>query len=197
MNDKVDHAIYKDFLDDKKIIINETIDDSSVSRVTMMIKKWNIQDDREEMETMCSHCSVSSFDRTKDPIKIYINSPGGCYTSSMSIVSAILASKTPVETYVIGEASSGAFLIAIAGHKRYAQRFARLMFHNGTTKVSGEVTLLNSTVDEINRSMLEMFNYVVERTNLKMKELREKTQGKDWYFTAAEAKAVGIIDEVE
>lgn len=197
MSDKLVESVYKDFLDDKKIILNGEIDRDSISEVAMMIKKWNIQDDREEKNTMCSHCNNPSFDRKKEPIYVFINSGGGCYSSSMAICSAILSSKTPVITSVVGFAGSGAALIAMCGHKRIASRYSRIMIHQGSLKIRGEMTHANILMDECNRETLEMLNFISSHSKIKLKELKEKTSGKDWYFTAEEAKVAGLIDEVE
>ena len=66
----------------------------------------------------------------KKRILVYINSPGGVVTDGYSIYSAILKSKTPVDTYAQGAAASIAGVIFQAGRKRVMTDYAWLMYHN-------------------------------------------------------------------
>lgn len=66
----------------------------------------------------------------KKRIQIWINSPGGVVTDGYSIYSAILKSKTPVDTYCVGAAASIAGVIFQAGRKRIMADYSWLMYHN-------------------------------------------------------------------
>lgn len=66
----------------------------------------------------------------KKRILVYINSNGGVVTDGYSIYSAILKSKTPVDTYVQGVAASIAGVIFQAGRKRIMTDYSWLMYHN-------------------------------------------------------------------
>jgi len=66
----------------------------------------------------------------KKRIQVWINSPGGVVTDGYSIYTAILKSKTPVDTYVTGAAASIAGVIFQAGRKRIMTDYSWLMYHN-------------------------------------------------------------------
>lgn len=63
-------------------------------------------------------------------IKVYINSPGGVVMDGYNIYSAILKTKTPVDTYNVGIAASIAGVIFMAGRRRVMADYASLMMHN-------------------------------------------------------------------
>ena len=73
----------------------------------------------------------------RKPIVIYINSPGGSVVDGFAIIAAIEASKTPVVTVNIGEWSSMAFLIGIAGHLRLSLPNMTFLLHDGTAFIVG------------------------------------------------------------
>lgn len=133
----------------------------------------------------------------RKPIKIYFNSFGGSVYDMWLLVDTIMGSKTPVYTYCTGYAMSAAFLIFLAGHKRYMSPHATLMYHQIYCWRHGKYQDLvddREQTDHLN-DMIE--NYVVERTTLTQKDMltiREKK--KDTYFSAEEAKERCITDEI-
>lgn len=66
----------------------------------------------------------------KNRIKVYMNTPGGSVIEGMSIYSAILNTKTSVDTYCMGICASIGMPIFQAGKKRYMSDFGALMVHN-------------------------------------------------------------------
>jgi ATP-dependent Clp protease protease subunit len=65
----------------------------------------------------------------KSRIKVYINSVGGSVMDGYSIYSAILESKSKVDTYCMGIAASISAVIFQAGRKRYMADYGALMIH--------------------------------------------------------------------
>lgn len=66
----------------------------------------------------------------KKRIQVWVNCPGGKVMEAMNIFSAILKSKTPVDTYNVGIAASSGALVFMAGRKRIMADYAKLMIHN-------------------------------------------------------------------
>ena len=64
-------------------------------------------------------------------ISLYINSPGGSVDDTMAIYDTMCFASSPIATYCIGRAQSGAAIILAAGKKgkRYALPHAKLMLH--------------------------------------------------------------------
>ena len=67
----------------------------------------------------------------REPIMLYINSPGGSPVEGFAIIEAIKASKTPVTTINMGQWSSMAFLIGITGHLRLSLPNMTFLVHDG------------------------------------------------------------------
>lgn len=66
----------------------------------------------------------------KKRIQVWINSPGGVVMDGYNIYSAILQTKTKVDTYCVGIAASIAAVIFQAGRERIMADYGVLMYHN-------------------------------------------------------------------
>ena len=136
-------------------------------------------------------------DFKREPIRIYFNSFGGSVYDMWLLVDTILGSKTPVYTYCTGYAMSAAFIIFLAGHKRYMSPHATLMYHQIYCWRSGKYQDLvddREQTDHLNE-MIE--NFVVERCGLTKEDLLNiRERKKDTYFSADEAKKLKIIDSI-
>ncbi|WP_027216821.1 ClpP family protease [Butyrivibrio fibrisolvens] len=136
-------------------------------------------------------------DYIRKPIRLYFNSFGGSVYDMWLLVDSIMASRTPVYTYCTGYAMSAAFIIFLAGHKRFMSPHATLMYHQIYCWRSGKYQDLvddREQTDHLNE-MIE--DFVVERTGLTKDDLlniREKKR--DTYFSAKEAEELKIIDEI-
>ncbi len=105
---------------DRLFYIYGDINARNCADIAYDISQLNYEDDEKEEKE-------KNFKR--DPIRIYFNSFGGSVYDMWLLVDTILASKTPVYTYCTGYAMSAAFMIFIAGHKRYMSLHATLMYH--------------------------------------------------------------------
>ena len=82
-----------------------------------------------------------------DSINVRINSVGGSVIEGYSIVSAILNSKIPVNTYIDGLAASIAGVIAVAGTKCTMKDYGTLMMHNASgSEDSSLLDVVNGTL---------------------------------------------------
>lgn len=130
------------------------------------------------------------------PIQIYIDSPGGDLTTTMAIVDAIHASKTPVYTIVTGTAYSGGFFICIAGHKRFGFKHSTYLFHEGSGAFAGDAHKLCQQSDFYKNILLrQLKDHVLDSTNIN-ESTYDKHYKDDWYFDAKKAKRFGVIQEI-
>ena len=81
------------------------------------------------------------------PIKLFINSPGGSVSEGFPLVSTIKLSKTPVYTINIGAWCSMAFLIGIAGHKRFALPYTKFLLRDGSLFAGGSTNKVQDQVE--------------------------------------------------
>ena len=171
---------YED-LDNRTIWIQGEIDGSLLD-LHSKIMKWNAEDKDVALEN-------------RIPIKLFIFSPGGDLAVTMNTVSMIRLSKTPVYTYNMGECFSGAFVLLIAGHKRFALPYSRAMCHSGSGLVGGTYQQTDNAMKDYKAQVEVMKQFILERTTIPPKMLNKK-MGDDWYLSLDEQLANGVVDEV-
>jgi ATP-dependent protease ClpP protease subunit len=119
-------------------------------------------------------------------IKVRINSIGGSVLDGYSIVSAILNSKVPCDTYIDGLAASISGVIAMAGKKCYMADFGTLMLHNP----SG----VNDTavLDLVKDTLVTILSNRTKQTPEEVSKMMDK----ETWLGANEALSMGLVDEV-
>ena len=136
---------------------------------------------------------VSPEDRI--PIKIYLDTPGGLLSETMSLATVIIMSKTPIITVNIAEAYSGGCLLLLSGHKRYTLPYAKAMLHTGSGGVSGTYEQTEQAQKNYKKQIEEMGTYILQRSGMDEK-VYKKNKSKDWYMDANEQKQFGIVHEI-
>ncbi|MDP2923228.1 MAG: ATP-dependent Clp protease proteolytic subunit [Candidatus Omnitrophota bacterium] len=135
-------------------------------------------------------------DVNKD-INIYINTPGGVITAGFAIYDTIQFVKCEVATYCVGQAASMGALILCAGTKgkKFALPNSRIMIHQPWGGVQGSAEDISRQTDEILR-LREKVNEILAFHTGKTIEKIKADSDRDYFMSAAEAKAYGIVDEV-
>ena len=139
---------------------------------------------------------LESEDPDKD-IQIYINSPGGSVSAGFAIYDTMQYIKPDVSTICVGLAASmGAFLL-LAGEKgkRYALPNADIMIHQPLGGAQGQASDIQIHAEKILKTRKQLNAIIAERTGQTMKKV-EKDTDRDFFMSAEEAKAYGIIDDV-
>ena len=139
---------------------------------------------------------LESEDPDKD-IQIYINSPGGCVCAGFAIYDTMQYIKPDVSTICVGLAASmGAFLL-LAGEKgkRYALPNADIMIHQPLGGAQGQASDIQIHAEKILKTRKQLNAIIAERTDQTLKKV-EKDTDRDFFMSAEEAKAYGIIDDV-
>jgi len=139
---------------------------------------------------------LESSDPSKD-IQIYINSPGGYISSGLAVYDTIQYIKPEVRTLCFGQASSMASLLLAAGAKgkRSALPHARIMMHQPSGGATGQASDIEIQANEILR-VKSIINSLYQKHTEKDIQTIERDTERDFYMTAEEAKAYGIIDNV-
>ncbi|MBS6525798.1 MULTISPECIES: ATP-dependent Clp endopeptidase proteolytic subunit ClpP [Aedoeadaptatus] len=139
---------------------------------------------------------LESEDPDKD-IQIYINSPGGSVSAGFAIYDTMQYIKPDVSTICVGLAASmGAFLL-LAGEKgkRYALPNADIMIHQPLGGAQGQASDIQIHAEKILKTRKQLNAIIAERTGQTLKKV-EKDTDRDFFMSAEEAKAYGIIDDV-
>lgn len=139
---------------------------------------------------------LESEDPDKD-IHFYINSPGGSVTAGLAIYDTMQYVRPDVSTLCVGQAASmGALLLSAgAAGKRYSLPNSRILIHQPMGGAQGQATDIDIQAREILRLREELNNILVKHTKQPFKKIQSDTE-RDYFMSAAEAKAYGIIDEV-
>jgi len=133
----------------------------------------------------------------KQEIKLYINSPGGDVYAGLAIYDTMQYVKSPVSTIVVGMAASmGAFLLA-AGEpgQRHALPHARVMIHQPWGGAQGQATDVAIQAEQILKSK-KLLNELLARHTGQPVEKVEADSDRDFWMTAEEARAYGVVDQV-
>jgi ATP-dependent Clp protease protease subunit len=139
---------------------------------------------------------LESEDPEKD-IQLYINSPGGVVTSGMAIYDTVRYLRAPVSTICIGQAASmGAVLLAAgASGKRYALPNSRIMIHQGSGGFRGNTPDVEIQMREMMHLTDRLMHILAEHTGQDFDKVKRDSE-RDYFMSADEAKAYGLIDEV-
>ena len=139
---------------------------------------------------------LESVDPEKD-IQIYINSPGGSVSAGLGIYDTMQLVSSDVATICTGLAASmGAVLLtAGAAGKRSALPHSRVMIHQQLGGAQGQASDIEITAREILKTRKELYEILSAHSGVPMKKI-ERDADRDYWLSAAEAKAYGLIDEV-
>jgi ATP-dependent Clp protease protease subunit len=154
-------------------------------------------DDASANDIMAQLLVLEAEDPDRD-ILLYINSPGGSFTSLMAIYDTMQFVRPDIQTYCLGQAASAAAVILSAGTpgKRYALPNARVLIHQPATEgVYGQVSDLEIQANEIQRVRRLLETTLARHTSKDADEVRRDIE-RDKVLTAPEAKVYGIVDEV-
>jgi len=172
------YDIYSRLLKDRIVFIGSPIDDDVANLVIAQL------------------LFLEAEDPDKD-INVYINSPGGIVTSGMAIYDTMQFIKPPVATVCIGQVASMAAVLLAGGAqgKRTALPNARILIHQPMGGTHGQATDIKIQAEEILRMREHLNGILAKHTGQPMERIAADTE-RDYYMSADQAKAYGIIDQV-
>jgi ATP-dependent Clp protease protease subunit len=154
-------------------------------------------DDASANDVMAQLLTLESTDPDREII-MYINSPGGSFTSMTAIYDTMQYVRPHVRTVCLGQAASAAAVLLSAGTpgKRLALPNSRILIHQPATEgVYGQVSDLEIQANEIQRMRTTLEELLSRHSNKSLEEVRVDID-RDKILTAAEAKDYGLIDDV-
>ena len=173
------YDIYSRLLKDRIIVLSDEINDVTASLVVAQM------------------LFLEAEDPDKD-ILLYINSPGGSITSGFAIYDTMQYVKPDVSTICIGMAASmGSFLLAAgAKGKRYALPNSEIMIHQPWVRgIGGQATDVKIHAEWLIKTKNKLNRILSERTGQPLEKI-ERDVERDFFMSAEEAKAYGIVDEI-
>ncbi len=130
-------------------------------------------------------------------IALYVMSPGGSVNAGLAIYDTMQHVSNDVATYCIGQAASmGAFLLTAGTKgKRFALQNARIMIHQpwgGAQGTAADIVIQAEEIIRLKRSLNQLYAHHTGQTE----ERIAKDSDRDYFMSAEQAKAYGLIDEI-
>lgn len=147
------------------------------------ITRWNREDKGIPMEN-------------RKPIRIIIDCAGGALSVSETLSNIIKMSKTPVYGIALGFVASGASVIYLSCHKKYALPNSVFVLHKGSCSgVSGTYDEIVSFARDYEKQIEMLMEFYIDHTKYTEEEIEENIQT-DWYIRIDEALKKGLVDEI-
>ncbi|MBT2658121.1 ATP-dependent Clp endopeptidase proteolytic subunit ClpP [Bacillus sp. ISL-18] len=172
------YDIYSRLLKDRIIIIGEEITDHTANSVVAQLLFLAADDPERE-------------------ISLYINSPGGSTTAGFAIYDTMQIIKPDVRTICTGMAASFGAMLLLAGTKgkRCALPNSEIMIHQPLGGARGQATEIEISARRILKLREHINQIIADRTGQPVEKVAKDTD-RDYFMSAEEAKAYGIIDEI-
>jgi len=139
---------------------------------------------------------LESNDANRD-IQIYLNTPGGSVYAGLGIYDTMQYIKPDVATICTGMAASMGAVLLCAGQKgkRTALKHSRVLIHQPMGGAEGQASDIEITAREIQKLKKELYEVIASHSGQTYKKVWADSD-RDYWMTAEEAKAYGMIDEV-
>lgn len=178
----LEDVFYLKDLKQRKLTLNFDVEQFAVADIVRHILQFNREDADIQPEE-------------RQPIILYVASNGGEVDSGFELIDAIAASKTPVYTVNLGYQYSMAFLIGLAGHKRYAMPNAKFLMHDGSQFVYNSGAKVQDQMEFQRKVEDRVKQYILSHSKLTGEEYDSKLRV-EWYLFADEAKEKGFTDYI-
>lgn len=173
------YDIYSRLLKNRIIFVGDAIEDSVANLVIAQL------------------LFLEQEDPDKD-IDLYINSPGGSVTAGLAMYDCMQLVKPDVSCICMGMAASAAAVLLAGGAdgKRFALPYSRIMIHQPWIgSIGGQATDIDIHAKQILKTRETLNKILADRCNQPLEKVETDTE-RDYYMSAEEAKAYGIIDQV-
>lgn len=178
----ISEIMYLKDLKQRKLFLADDVTQPIISELAKNILQYN-----------CEDTDIPPEERK--PILLYITCNGGEVDAGFELIDVILNSKTPVYTVNLGYAYSMGFLINLAGHKRYATRFAKFLMHDGSSIIYNSGTKAQDQMEFNKKVEARMKDYIIAKSKLTSEEYDSKLRV-EWYLFSDEAKEKGFTDYI-
>lgn len=132
----------------------------------------------------------------RKPIRIIVDCGGGHLSVSETVSNIIKMSKTPVYGIALGCVASGASVIYLSCHKRFALPNSVFILHKGSCSgVSGTYDEIVAFARDYEKQIETLIEFYINHTKYTEAEIEENIQT-DWYIRTEEAVEKGIVDEI-
>jgi ATP-dependent Clp protease protease subunit len=172
------YDIYSRLLKDRILFIGTPIDDNVANLIIAQL------------------LFLEAEDPEKD-INVYIHSPGGLVSAGLAIYDTMQYVRPAITTICVGLAASMGALLLTAGTKgkRYALPNSRIMIHQPSGGFQGQATDISIEAEEILKMRRRLDEILAKHSTQPLEKVHRDSE-RNFYMSAEEAKAYGLIDEV-
>ena len=128
-------------------------------------------------------------------INVRINSPGGDVFDGITIFNLLEQHPAEVIVHIDGIAASIAAVVAMAGDEIRIAENGTMMIHAAWSIVIGDAGELRQEADILEKLDSQIAGTIARRTGMSGSKVEQLMDDETW-FTAAEAKAAGLVDEI-
>jgi ATP-dependent Clp protease protease subunit len=153
--------------------------------------------DDQNANLICAQLLLLAAEDPARDVSLYINSPGGSVTAGLAIYDTMQYVPCDVSTVCMGLAASmGQFLLcAGAKGKRFSLPHSRILMHQPSGQAQGQAADIAIQAEQIVYLKRMMAERIAYHTGQPVERI-EADSDRDRWFTAAEAKEYGFIDQV-
>ncbi len=171
------YDIYSRLLKDRIIFLGDMIDDRIANLIIAQLLFLDAQN--------------------HDPIKMYINSPGGSVTDGLAIYDTMQYIKSPVSTICIGLAASMSAVLLAGGekNKRFALPSSEILIHQVMGGATGQASDIKIKAEQILKLKDRLNKILQKHTGKNLKKI-EKDTDRDYYLTAREGVEYNLVDKI-
>ena len=132
-----------------------------------------------------------------EPIKVFIDSPGGDVDSAYAIFDMIRFVKPKVTMIAMGLAASAGALILLAGDKenRFGFPNSHYLIHQPLSGIRGVATEIEIHAKEIEKTIQKINALIAKETGKSLAQV-EKDTDRDYWMSAEEALDYGLISKI-
>lgn len=152
---------------------------------------------RQTTQSLISQLLCLNAESGKDPIRMFINSPGGDADSGFAVYDALKFIKAPVDIVCTGLAASAAVIILLgaAKERRHSLSHTRIMIHQPSSGAHGDATDLQIEAAEILKCRETINELIATETGQDMERVKADVQRNFW-MSAQEAMEYGLISSI-
>lgn len=131
------------------------------------------------------------------PINLYVQSPGGDAFAAFSIIDTMKKCKSPIYTYVMGEAASAATLITCAGTKgkRFISKNSFMLFHQQRLVFAGKLADFKDEAETQDAIYTTLTDFYLENSNINKEDL-EQLLKRELFLPASKCVEYGFVDQI-
>jgi ATP-dependent Clp protease, protease subunit len=170
--------VYQRLLRERIVFLGTEVDDTSANLI-------------------CAQLLLLAAEEPSRDINLYINSPGGSVTAGLAIYDTMQFVPCDVSTVCMGLAASMGQFLLCAGEpgKRFSLPHSRILMHQPSGQASGQAADIAIQAEQIVYLKRMMAERIAFHTGQPVERI-EADSDRDRWFTAAEAKEYGFIDQV-